>query len=154
MHTYVLTRNFWAFLWLATLSLLVLANFSPAYAAAQGDDPPGDPSEAIVSIQEAIEDGNAEQVTRLASSYVEVTVSGATSMHSRAQTAYILKAFFRDCPPADFSFERRTSLGNDWFIYGNYRCRGENRPYRLEVLLRWSGRQYEIKTIRFEQINR
>ena len=135
------------FLWLFVGTLPVLASL-------QNRPTPDDPSEDIRSIQQAIESGNGEKIAGFAGSYVQVSVAGETSLHSRAQTAYILKAFFRDYPPADFAFERRMRLGKDWFIYGEYRPRGANQSYRIEVLLRWTGNRYELKTISFEQNTR
>ena len=129
-----------------------LGSVSPAYAIQQSRSALVDPSEAIARIQGAINNGNAEEVARYVGTYVEVTQSGATTLHSGAQTAYILKAFFRDHPPERFTFRRRMKLGRDWFIYGDYWYRGDNRPYRIEFLLRWNGQRYEIKTIRFERV--
>lgn len=134
--------------------LWVLFGFVPVSAAQQDDSMLRDPTGLIDEIQRAIQAGNAEAVARHAGAYVEVTMEGATTLHSQAQTAYILKAFFREHPPDAFVFQRRMRLGRDWFMYGRYWYRGDNRPYRIEVLIRWNGRRHEIKSLRIEPMTR
>ena len=99
-------------------------------------------------IQEAIESGNGESLASKSSSFVEVTLLGNSTLYSRAQAGYILKEFFREHPPSNFKIQRRMNVGNDWYMYGNYRNSSENASYRLEVRIRRNGDRYEIKNIR------
>ena len=129
--------------------LIALAR--PVEAARQSSPSQGDPSEELADIQRAIKNGNSAELAKYSSTYVEVSMLGATTLHSRAQTAYILRAFFRDYPADRFAFQRKMRLGRDWFVTGKYWHRGDNRPYQVEILLRWNGRSYEIKNIRIDQ---
>ncbi|MFK7845082.1 MAG: DUF4783 domain-containing protein [Rhodothermales bacterium] len=106
-----------------------------------------DPGETIAKVQRAISKGDAQAISRFTSSYTEVSILGATTMYSRAQTAYILKAFFRDHPPARFSFQHKLRVGSDWYIRGQYQNRGRESPYRMEMTMHWNGQQFEIKSI-------
>ena len=111
-----------------------------------------DPGETIARVQKAISDGDVQMLSKYTSAYTEVSILGATTMYSRAQTAYILKAFFRDHPPARFTFDHRLHMGEDWFVRGRYFDRGRQTPYRLEMTMRWNGRQLEIKSIRISRL--
>ncbi len=104
-------------------------------------------------VQRAISKGDAQAISRFTGSYTEVSILGATTRYSRAQTAYILKAFFRDHPPGRFSFEHKLRVGNDWYIRGQYKNRGRQSPYRMEMTMHWNGQQFEIKSISIIELN-
>lgn len=112
-----------------------------------------DPGETIVMVQQAISKGDVQEISRFISLYTEVSILGATTRYSRAQTAYILKAFFRDHPPNRFSFEHKLRVGNDWYMRGQYQNRGRQSPYRMEMTMHWNGQQFEIKSISIKELN-
>ena len=121
--------------------LLLPAQVAGAYAQA-------DPEKTIEVVQQAISKGDVQILSKYTGAYTEISILGATTMYSRAQTAYILKAFFRDHPPARFTFQHKLHVGDDWYVRGRYWDRGRQTPYRLEMTLRWNGKQFEIKSIR------
>lgn len=139
---------------LTCIMLLFAGAISSTYAGLQASSEREDPTDEIAKIQKAIAEGNSAELSRYSGAYIEVNVSGSTTLHSRAQAAYILKAFFRDNPPERFAFQRTMRLGSDWFVSGQYWQRSDNRPYQVEILLRWNGQRYEIKSIRFNQVLR
>ncbi len=109
-----------------------------------------DPEETFAIVQRAISQGDAQLISKYLGSYTEVSILGATTMYSRAQTAYILKAFFRDHPPRQFTIQRKLRVGKEWYVHGRYWNRGRKPPYRLEMTMRWNGRKFEIKSIRIK----
>ena len=127
------------FVWIVGLGVLV----NPARAHLQDD-----PAEAKQIVQRAIEDGDARLISQFSGKYTEVSILGASTLYSRAQTVYILKAFFRDHPPESFSFQHQLRVGKEWYFHGRYWYRGQSKPYRLEMVMRWNGQRYEIKSIR------
>lgn len=109
-----------------------------------------DPGETFNIVQRAISKGDVRMISKYTSAYTEMSILGATTTYSRAQAAYILKAFFKQHPPEQFAFQHKLRVGKDWFIHGRYRNR-DGRPYRLEMMLRWSGQRFEIKSINIRQ---
>ncbi len=97
-------------------------------------------------VQQAIATGDAKKISSFVSSYTEVSIEGARTLYSRAQTAYILKAFFRDHPPERFAFQHKLRVGKDWYVHGRYWNRGKS-SYRMEMTFHWNGSQMEIKSI-------
>ena len=112
-----------------------------------------DPEETLAIVQQAISNGDTRLISRFTSLYTEISILGETTMYSRAQTAYILKAFFRDHPPERFAFQHKLRVGQDWFVYGRYANRGRQTPLRLEMTMHWNGQQFEIKTISIKRVN-
>lgn len=143
--------SFWrrAGLFTVFLSLLILFTSTPAWAGLQDD-----PSRTIGKIRQAIESADAESIVRHSSAYVEVSVLGKSTLISRAQSAYVLKAFFRDHPPSGFKLERRLQVGGDWYIRGRYGRRSGETPFQLELQIRWNGERYEIKNILINYLDR
>ncbi len=140
-------RSFFRYSWLLGCIALIFAGVLPARATVQSD-----PGETIQIVQRAISKGDVQALSKYTGTYTEISILGATTMYSRAQTAYILKAFFRDHPPAQFTFQHRLQVGKDWYVHGRYWDRGRQTPYRLEMNMRWNGRQFEIKSIRILRI--
>lgn len=132
-------------LWIGLMIFAVL----PARAAMQDDI-----DRIMIYIEKAIERGSGESLASRSSSFVEVNLLGKSTLYSRAQAGYILKEFFREHPPSDFEIKRRMNVGNDWYMYGNYRNRSENKTYRLEVRIRRDGDRYEIKNISITNVAR
>ncbi len=112
-----------------------------------------DPEETLEIVQEAIASGDAQMISRYTSTYTEISILGATTMYSRAQTAYILKAFFKDHPPERFVFQHKLKVGKDWYVRGRYWNRGRQAPYRLELTMQWNGQQFMIKSIKIKRSN-
>lgn len=140
-------RLFYRYSWFWGCVTLFFASVAPAQAGMQSD-----PGETIQIVQRAISKGDVQMLSKYTGTYTEISILGATTMYSRAQTAYILKAFFRDHPPAQFKFQHRLQVGKDWYVHGRYWDRGRQTPYRLEMNMRWNGRQFEIKSIRILRI--
>ncbi len=122
----------------------MFAHVAPAGAMLQVVDP----GETIQIVQRAISKGDVQVISKYTGTYTEISILGSTTMYSRAQTAYILKAFFRDHPPAQFKFQHKLQVGKDWYVHGRYWDKGRQTPYRLEMNMQWNGRQFEIKSIR------
>lgn len=138
-------KQFFIYTCFAGLFALFAVPESLAYAHMQPD-----PEETIAMVQQAIASGDAKKISRFASSYTEVSIEGSTTLYSRAQTAYILKAFFRDHPPERFSFQHKLRVGKDWYVHGKYWNRGKS-SYRMELTMQWNGSRMEIKSISIYQ---
>lgn len=151
IHRYVSSTPSWirAGLLSAFLSLFFFLTVMPARAGLQDD-----PTRTIGKIRQAIESGDAESIVRHSSAYVEVSVLGKSTLISRAQSAYVLKAFFRDHPPSGFKLERRLQVGGDWYVRGRYGRRNGEAPFQIELQMRWNGDRYEIKNILINYLDR
>lgn len=134
---------------LVFVSLFFFFTIKPAHAGLQDD-----PTRTIGKIRQAIESGDAESIVRHSSAYVEVSVLGKSTLISRAQSAYVLKAFFRDHPPSAFKVERRLQVGGDWYVRGRYGRRNGETPFQIELQMRWNGDRYEIKNILINYLDR
>jgi hypothetical protein len=141
-------RPYWITTLLLFLAVLIM-NPAPARAGIQED-----PMRTIGKILQAIESSDAEAIVQYTSPYVQVSVLGKSTLISRAQSAYVLKAFFREYPPDGFTLERRLRVGQDWFVRGKYRHRDSDTPFQLELQMRWNGERYEIKNILIDYLDR
>lgn len=128
--------------YIAALTLIISGLFPRQFANAQTD-----PSQALELVTQAISGGDVDLITKYIGTYTEISILGASTTYSQAQTTYILKAFFRDHPPERANFQNRIQVGNDWYFRGKYWNKDKKQPYRLEMTMRWNGNQYKIKSI-------
>lgn len=141
-------KKLFTYICLSGLILLFAAPERLSHAHAQTD-----PEETLQIVQQAIADGDAQRISKFMSTYTEVSILGATTMHSRAQTAYILKAFFKDHPPERFAFQHKLKVGRDWYVRGSYWNKGRQAPYRMELTMQWNGQRFLIKSIKIKRAN-
>ena len=127
------------------LCVLAVTLWQPSFAAAQEDV-----ERTFRQIQRAFAHGDTGSLIRISGEHLEVTLFGMPTLYSRAQTEYVLRAFFREHPPERFVLERRLRSGDDWYAVGQYWHRREANPYRVTIRLHPNGDRLEIRTIQIE----
>ncbi len=110
-----------------------------------------DPSDEVLrQVQKAISGGDAEGLARHLEARVDVSIFGVQTLYSRAQTEYVIRAFFRDHPPEQFVMQRAEEDQGTWLATGRYWNRGDAHPYRVTLLLRQRSGEVLIRSIRIE----
>ncbi len=111
----------------------------------------GSTDDVLRAVQRAMSSGDAQALSRMAEPRVDVAIFGMQTLYSQAQTAYVMRAFFRDHPPEQFVIQRTVEDNGTWLATGRYWNRGDAHPYRITFVLRKRGGQLLIRSIRIEQ---
>jgi Domain of unknown function (DUF4783) len=111
------------------------------------------PGEDVLrEVQNAISRGDAEGLSRHFEPRVDVSIFGVQTLYSRAQTEYVMRAFFRDHPPEQFVMQRTQEDKGTWLATGRYWNRGDAHPYRVTLVLRQRSGDVLIRSIRIEHV--
>lgn len=108
--------------------------------------------DVLREVQKAITRGDAEGLSRHLEPRVDVSIFGVQTLYSRAQTEYVMRAFFRDHPPEQFVLQRAEEEKGTWLATGRYWNRGDAHPYRVTLLLRQRSGDVLIRSIRIEHV--
>lgn len=107
-------------------------------------------NEVLQEVQKAISRGDAEGLSGHFEARVDVSIFGVQTLYSRAQTEYVMRAFFRDHPPEQFVMQRAREENGTWLATGRYWNRGDAHPYRVTLVLRERSGDVLIRGIRIE----
>lgn len=129
------------------LYMLVLGMLTGMPAQAQAQE---SPEEVLRAIQQAFARGDAEALARHTESRVDVSLLGVQTLYSRAQTEYVMRAFFREHPAEQFVLQRTTEENGAWMATGRYWNRSDAQPYRVTLLLRKRDGAVLIRSIRID----
>ncbi|MEZ4699706.1 MAG: DUF4783 domain-containing protein [Rhodothermales bacterium] len=111
------------------------------------------PNDAVIhDVQEAIQRGNAEALSPHLEPRVDVSIFGVQTLYSRAQTEYVMRAFFRDHPPEQFVIQRTVEEKGTWLATGRYWNRGDAHPYRVTLVFRERAGAVQVRSIRIEHL--
>lgn len=107
---------------------------------------------ALEAVEDAVAAGNAEALLGKASDRVEIALFGSSTLYSRSQAMYVMKQFFQDYPPVQFSLQHTSIAVGNWFASGLYFYAASDRPLRVYVRLRARGDVgWEVREIRIEE---
>lgn len=105
-------------------------------------------AEVILQATEAIKAGSARELARFFPASLDITLEGKPSNYSRAQAELVLRDFFRNHPPDEFSLiHRGQSKGGQPFAIGQYKSGGST--FRVWLKVRVNGNQQVIEEISF-----
>jgi predicted metal-dependent phosphoesterase TrpH len=110
-------------------------------------------AEVLHHVQSAIAQGDADGLARFVEPRVDVAIFGVQTLYSRAQTEYVMRAFFRDHPPEQFVIQRTIEENGTWLATGRYWNRGDAHPYRVTLVLRRRAEEVLIRSIRIEHLD-
>lgn len=78
------------------------------------------PDDVFGKITTAIQGGNAEALSALLVSPVEITLPGADQAYSAQQASFVLKEFFAKYPPKSFKVMHKGNSGPTHYATGSY----------------------------------
>ena len=110
---------------------------------------PSHGQDVFAPVKTAIRAGNSEDLGRQLNATVGVDVNGKQANYSKAQAEMVLRDFFRDNPPADFSIIH-TGASQDGalqFAIGKY-VSGKN-TFSVLVRIKTSGKTRQVHDISF-----
>ncbi len=96
----------------------------------------------------AFQNGNAAQLANYFNSNVELIYDGPGKIYNSSQAEMIMKDFFKDNSPTDFTRIHEGDKDNSIFLIGNLSTTG-NR-FRVSILMKKSGSSVLIHQIRIQ----
>jgi hypothetical protein len=119
--------------------IVVLAGFHSEILA-QGD--------VIDQVKESIKAGSAKELSKYLNQTVDVTLDGSPQSYSKAQAEFVLRDFFKQHPPAEFSIiHQGSSKGGQPFAIGQFKSGGET--YRVFMKIKAINSQQLVHEISF-----
>ncbi len=106
------------------------------------------PDLVIKNSAEAIEKGNADNLTRYFFKTVEIELLGDENYYSQAQALQLLKSFFERNIPVKFSINHQGAKDLTAFAIGTLQCR--SGVYRISLFLKTDEGKTYIHQMRIE----
>ena len=82
---------------------------------------------------------------------VEIAQFGEGRYYSRGQATLLLKGFFKDYPPKNFSVVGSTKTPGAWFIEGVYSSKNKDEVLRIYIRLRVSEGTWKVREFLIEE---
>ena len=82
---------------------------------------------------------------------VEIGLFGVGRYYSKGQATLLLKSFFSDFPPEDFSVTGSTRTPGAWFVEGKYLSKSAEKPIRIYIRLRVSDGTWKVREFLVEE---
>src|SRR5687768_1468499 len=99
-----------------SIALFITALLSLQLFAAFGQ------ADVIGQVKETIKAGSARELSKYLNQAVDVTIEGNLQSYSKAQAEFVLRDFFKQHPPAEFSIiHQGQSRGGQPFAIGQYK---------------------------------
>ena len=97
---------------IVTLALMLLVNL-----ASFGQD-----GDIIASARDAIKAGSAKELAKHLNQTVDLTIDGKLESYSKAQAEFVLRDFFKEHPPTEFTIiHQGQSKGGQPYAIGQYK---------------------------------
>ena len=123
------------------MKLLILA-FTLAFGQVQ--------DETVKDIGTAIKAGSAKELIKFCNNTIEIKIDGESSNYSRAQAEVILRNFFSNTPPKNFSYIHQGS-SPEGLKYAIGRYTHADGAYRVVMVIKKIEDKYLIDTLNFSQ---
>lgn len=105
-------------------------------------------TDVINQVKETIKAGSAKELSRYLNQTVDVTIDGAVQSYSKPQAEFVLRDFFKQHPPAEFSIiHQGSSKGGQPFAIGQYKSGTDT--YRVFMKIKSLGNQQLVHEISF-----
>lgn len=129
-------------IFLATLFLFLVAAFNSQQVKAQT------PEAVFGKIATAIQGGNAEALSAMLQSPVEITLPGADQAYSSQQASFVLKDFFAKYPPKSFKILHTGNSGPTQYATGSYTSAAGT--FDTNIFLKKVEDTFKVTQLRFE----
>jgi hypothetical protein len=122
--------------------IVLLISFHTEILAQGGD--------VIDQVKETIKAGSAKELSKYLNQTVDVTLDGSPQSYSKAQAEFVLRDFFKQHPPAEFSIiHQGSSKGGQPFAIGQFKSGGET--YRVLMKIKAINSQQLVHEISFSK---
>jgi hypothetical protein len=126
---------------LAALSLFLMLGLAQNAKAQNPDD-------VFTKVTSAIQAGNAEALSALLQSPVEITLPGADQAYSAQQATFVIKDFFAKFPPKSFKVLHKGNSGPTHYATGSYVS--ANGTFDANIFLKKVDAGFKVSQLRFE----
>ncbi len=106
------------------------------------------PDAVFGKITTAIQGGNADALSALLQSPVEITLPGADQAYSAQQASFVLKEFFKKYPPKSFKVLHKGNSGPTHYATGSYTSSGGT--FDTNIFLKKVDNTFKVTQLRFE----
>lgn len=126
----------WSFL------VVIVALWGPLGAFAQED--------VVAQVKETIKAGSAKELVKYFNQSVDVTLDANTQTYSKTQAEFVLRDFFKQHPPSDFSIVHQgSSKGGLPYAIGQYKSNTES--YRVFIKIKTVSKAQLVHEISFSK---
>ncbi len=105
--------------------------------------------EAVKDIGTALKAGSSKELIKFCNQTVEIKINGESSNYSKAQAEVVLRNFFSQNPPKDFSYIHQGASQGLKYTIGRYTH--DNGAYRVVMFIKKIEDKYLIDTLNFSQ---
>ena len=105
-------------------------------------------AEIFAPIKDALKAGSAKEAVKYFNQSLDVNLEGEVKTYSKAQAEFVLRDFFKNHPPSDFSIVHTgSSKGGLQYAIGNYKSGID--MYNVLIRVKQSGNNYLVHEISF-----
>lgn len=105
--------------------------------------------ETVKDIGTALKAGSSKELIKFCNQTVEIKINGESSNYSKAQAEVVLRNFFTNNPPKDFSYIHQGASQGLKYTIGRYTH--DNGAYRVVMFIKKIEDKYLIDTLNFSQ---
>jgi hypothetical protein len=107
-------------------------------------------TDAVNNIKDAIKAGSAKELIKYLNQSIDIEIDGKPANYSKAQAEFVLRDFFKDHAPSEFSIlHRGSSKSGQPFAIGQYKSGADN--YRVFMKIKTVGDQQLVHEISFSK---
>ena len=105
-------------------------------------------AEIFAPIKDALKAGSAKEAVKYFNQSLDINLEGEVKTYSKAQAEFVLRDFFKNHPPSDFSIVHTgSSKGGLQYAIGNYKSGSD--LYNVLIRVKQSGNNYLVHEISF-----
>mgnify|MGYP002786169975 CR=1 FL=1 len=105
-------------------------------------------AEIFTPIKDALKAGSAKEAVKYFNQSLDINLEGEVKTYSKAQAEFVLRDFFKNHPPSDFSIVHTgSSKGGLQYAIGNYKSGSD--MYNVLIRVKQSGNNYLVHEISF-----
>jgi hypothetical protein len=105
-------------------------------------------AEIFNPIKDALKAGSAKEAVKSFNQSLDINLEGEVKTYSKAQAEFVLRDFFKNHPPSDFTIVHTgSSKGGLQYAIGNYKS--GNDLYNVLIRVKQTGSNYLVHEISF-----
>jgi hypothetical protein len=105
-------------------------------------------ADVITQVKETIKAGSAKELSKFLNQTIDVTIDDKVESYSKAQAEFVLRDFFKQHPPSEFSIiHQGSSKGGQPFAIGQYKSSSDT--YRVFMKIKAVSSQQLVHEISF-----
>lgn len=106
--------------------------------------------DVVAQVKETIKAGSAKELVKYFNQSVDVTLDANTQTYSKTQAEFVLRDFFKQHPPSDFSIVHQgSSKGGLPYAIGQYKSNTES--YRVFIKIKTVSKAQLVHEISFSK---